>query len=155
MLDGVPTCGLESNIESISEQLEVVGVVERAIRRPDGYTPPGWPTRVRPPGAAEWEVTAAAFLLDCCPADFRGYPVLRRHPVALARFASEFVAGLLRASDEGLAGLRTGLADHVDPPVVQAAVEAWSEQQAALVRLRREVAMVEDAVRGRVFVRRL
>jgi hypothetical protein len=126
-----------------------------AAARPTGYTPPGWPARVRPPGAQEWEESATAFLLDCCPADYRGYRVLRRHPVVLARFAGEFVAAQLAASPSGLAGLRTGLADHVPPEAVQAAVEAWEEQSARLQRVRREVALVEEALRGTVFVRRL
>jgi hypothetical protein len=125
------------------------GVPEQA------YTPPGWPARVRPPGTPDWEMTAAAFLLDCCPSDFRAYQVLRRHPVVLARFAAEFVESQVRASADGLAGVRTSLADFVDPEVVQAAAEAWAEQGAGLVRLRREVGLVEEALRGRVFVRKL
>lgn len=129
--------------------------VEQRDRRPNGYSPPGWPARVRPPGAQEWQESAAAFLFDCCPADFRAYAVLRRHPVVLARFAAEFVESQLRASVDGLAGVRTSLLDHVSPEVAQAAVDAWSEQQAKLVRVRREVAMVEEALRGTVFVPRL
>ena len=56
----------------------------RAMQRQETtiYTPPGWPERVRPPGAPDWEVTATEFLLDCCPADYRRYQLLRRHPVA-------------------------------------------------------------------------
>ena len=119
------------------------------------YTPPGWPGRVRPPNTPDWEATAAAFLLDCCPSDYRAYPVLRRHPVVLARFAAEFVESQVRASADGLAGVRTSLADHVPPEVVQSAAEAWAEQGARLVRLRREVGLVEEALRGKVFVRKL
>ena len=119
------------------------------------YSPPGWPVRVRPPGTPDWEVTAAAFLLDCCPSDYRAHAVLRRHPVVLARFAAEFVESQVRASADGLAGVRTSLADHVAPEVVQSAAEAWAEEGARLVRLRREVGLVEEALRGKVFVRRL
>src|SRR5205823_5855961 len=50
--------------------------------------PPGWPRQVRPPDAPGWEHTAAAWLLDLSPPDYRGYPVLRRHLVVLARFAA-------------------------------------------------------------------
>ena len=50
-------------------------------------TPPGWPRPVRPPGVPGWEATAAAWLLDICPPEYRSYPVLRRHAVVLARFA--------------------------------------------------------------------
>lgn len=119
------------------------------------YSPPGWPYGVRPPGSSGWEDTAAAFLLDCCPADYRAYPVLRRHPVVLARFAAVFVGAQVDAAAHDLGGLRTALLDHVPPEVVQAAVEAWEEQAALLIRRRREVGLVEEALRGRVFVRRL
>jgi hypothetical protein len=119
------------------------------------YTPPGWPERVRPPGAPDWEATAIAFLLDCCPADFRAYPVLRNHPVVLARFATQFVDGQYHSAQEGLAGVRISLQDYVTPDVVEAAAQAWLEQSAQLVRMRRAVALVEEALRGRVFVRRL
>lgn len=119
------------------------------------YVPPGWPDGVHPPGAPEWESTAVAWLLDCCPADFRGYPVLRRHPVVLAGFAAQFVESQYRASQAGLAGVRDRLGDHVPPHVVESAAEAWQEQAAQLVRVRRAVALVEEALRGKVFIRRL
>ena len=119
------------------------------------YTPPGWPDRVRPPGAPDWEATAIAFLLDCCPADFRAYPVLRNHPVVLARFAAQFVEGQYHSTQQGLAGARISLIDYVSAEVVESATEAWLEQSAQLVRVRRAVALVEEALRGKVFVRRL
>ncbi|MFW6599770.1 hypothetical protein ACQBAU_10215 [Propionibacteriaceae bacterium Y2011] len=119
------------------------------------YTPPGWPAQVRPAGAPDWEETAIAFLLDCCPPDFRGYPVLRRHPVVLARFAAQFVEGQYGAATDGLAGVRTSLMDHVPSEVLDSAANAWLEQGAQLARVRRAVALVEEALRGRVFIRRL
>jgi hypothetical protein len=99
--------------------------------------------------------TAIAFLLDCCPADFRRYPVLRNHPVVLARFATQFVEGQYHSTQEGLAGVRISLADYVSAQVVESAAEAWLEQSAQLVRVRRAVALVEEALRGKTFVRRL
>lgn len=119
------------------------------------YVPPGWPEAVRPPGAPDWEATAVAWLLDCCPADFRGYPVLRRHPVVLAGFAAQFVESQYRASQAGLAGVRDSLGDQVPPHVVESAAEAWQEQTAHVIRVRRAVALVEEALRGKVFIRRL
>jgi hypothetical protein len=96
-----------------------------------------------------------AFLFDCCPADFRAYPVLRRHPVVLARFAAEFVEGQRRAAEAGLAGVRTSLTHKVPPEVIEAAAQAWLEQSARLVRARRAVGLIEDAINGKVFVRKL
>lgn len=103
-------------------------------------------------GGSGRELTATEFLLDCCPADYRRYRLLRRHPVVLARFAAVFVEAQERASREGLAGVRMSLADLVAPEVIAGAVEVWSQQQAFLARLRREVTMVEEALRGRRFV---
>ena len=119
------------------------------------YLPPGWPERVRPPGSQDWEATAVAYLLDCCPADFRAYRVLHNHPVVLARFAAQFVEGQCRTTEEGLAGIRTSLAGHVSYEVVEAAAQAWLEQAARLARTRRAVGLVEEALRGRRFVPRL
>ena len=119
------------------------------------YAPPGWPSQVRPPGAPGWEATAIAFLLDCCPADFRAYRVLRNHPVVLAQFALHFVNGQHEASQRGLAEVRTSLSDCVEPDVVDAATQAWLEQGARLARVRRAVTLLDGALRGRVFVRKL
>jgi hypothetical protein len=119
------------------------------------YTPPGWPGQVRPPGAPGWEATAIAYLLDCCPADFRAYRVLQNHPVVLAQFASHFVNAQHDASQRGLADVRTSLSEYVEPDVVEAATQAWLEQGARLARTRRAVALLEEALRGRVFVRKL
>ena len=119
------------------------------------YVPPGWPSQVRPPGAPGWEATAIAYLLDCCPADFRAYRVLRNHPVVLAQFASVFVNGQHEASQRGLAEVRTSLSDCVEPDVVDAATQAWLEQDARLARVRRAVTLLDEALRGRLFVRKL
>ena len=119
------------------------------------YVPPGWPSQVRPPGASGWEATAIAYLLDCCPPDFRTYRVLRNHPIVLAQFATQFVNGQHEASQGGLAAVRTSLGEYVEADVVEAATQAWLEQGARLARTRRAVALVEEALRGRVFVRKL
>lgn len=134
-------------------------------RRPQGrtrfpqqatpYAPPGWPEGVRPPHSEEWEDTAAAFLLDCCPAEYRGYAVLRRHPIVLARFAAEHVASQVQACRDGIGGVRASLGPYVTPEVLDAALAAWHEQAELLRRRRREVALVEEALRGGVFVPKL
>lgn len=120
-----------------------------------GFLPAGWPSGVLPPGVEDWEQTATAFLLDCCPADFRGYPVLRRHPVVLAQFAAQFVASQVRASEEGLARARLSLRDQVEPQVVEEAVRIWQEELVRLRAVREGINLVDDALRGMAFVPRL
>ena len=119
------------------------------------YTPPGWPEGVRPPHSPEWEDSATNFLLDCCPAEYRGHPVLRRHPVVLARFAAVYVESQVEAFRDGIAGVRAGVGPFVAPEVLDAAVSAWHEQTELLRRRRREVALVEEALRGRIFFPKL
>lgn len=119
------------------------------------YVPPGWPTEVLPPGAPDWEASAITWLMDQCPADYRAYPVLRRHPVVLARFAAEFVEGQIRSSRQALATARPSLGEYVEHAVLDQAAEAIQSEGARLVRVRRAVMLVEEALRGRIFLRKL
>ena len=52
--------------------------------RSGAAVPPGWPPLVPPPESPGWQVSAASWLLDFCPADYRAYAGWRRNPVALA-----------------------------------------------------------------------
>lgn len=117
--------------------------------------PPGWPSGVRPPGAPDWERTAANWLLDICPPEYRSYPALRRHVVVLARFATLHVEASQEAVRRGLSEARSTLRDVVDADTVEAAVETWQEESARLLAERRAVDLVEEALRGRRFVARL
>jgi len=117
--------------------------------------PPGWPPRVRPPGAPGWEHTAVAWLLDICPPEYRTYPTLRRHEVVLARFAVLHVEACQAAVRRGLSEARGALRDVADPDTVEAAVETWQAESARLMGERRAVGLVEEALRGRRFVARL
>ena len=117
--------------------------------------PPGWPRQVRPPGAPGWEHSAAAWLLDICPPEFRSYPVLRRHDVVLARFAVLHVEACQAAVRRGLSEARGALRDVADQDTVEAAVQAWQAESARLLAERRAVGLVEEALRGKRFVARL
>lgn len=114
-----------------------------------GVAPPGWPRQVRPPDAPGWEVTAAGWLLDLCPADYRRFPGLRRHVVVLARFAVLHVEAQQLATRRGLSEIRGDLRDVADEAVVEAAVQTFRLEDARLVGVRREVGLVEEALRGR------
>lgn len=96
-----------------------------------------------------------AYLFDCCPPDFRAYRVLRNHPLVLAQFASHFVTGQHETTQRGLADIRSNLRRKVGPEVVEAAAQAWLEQDAQLARTRRAVGLVDQALRGTVFRPRL
>ena len=122
---------------------------------PVAQVPPGWPQGVSPPVSPDWEASAVEFLLDCCPSGFRNHPLLRRQPLVLARFAAWQLDGALRAGELDLRSLRTALARQVPPEVVAQAAEVWQEVGAQLLRRRREVRLVADALSGARFVPRL
>ena len=117
--------------------------------------PPGWPAAVRPPDAPRWELTAEAWLLDLSPPEFRSYPTLRRHVVVLARFALLHVEAMQAATRRGLSDARSELRHVAPPDVVEEAVETWLVEDARLSAVRREVGLVEDALRGTRYRARL
>lgn len=117
--------------------------------------PPGWPREVRPPDAPAWEQTAAAWLLDQCPSDYRRYAGLRRHVVVLARFAVLHVEASQAAVRRGLSEARSDLSEVADDSVVEAAVQTFLLEDARLVAARRSVGLVEEALRGHRFRARL
>jgi hypothetical protein len=107
------------------------------------------------PDAPGWQEAVAGWLLDLCPADYRGYPVLRRYPVALARLAVHHVAGAGRAGDEALARARAELAEVLPPEALAEVLAALTQEQARLLAALRGARLVEQALRGRRHVPRL
>ncbi len=119
------------------------------------YVPPGWPEQVPPPAVPDWESAAVSWLLDCCPADYRSYPQLRKHPVVLARFAAEYVEGQIRSTRKALGEARASLMDQVAPQVLDGAVQMLQTEEARLIRRRRAVLLIEEALRGKIFIKKL
>ena len=122
---------------------------------PTHVAPPGWPPEVRPPDTPDWETTAASWLLDLCPPDYRRYAGLRRHVVVLARFAVLHVEANQQACRRGLSEARGDLAQVAGPEVVDAALQTFQLEEARLMSVRRAVGLVEEALRGRRYVARL
>ncbi len=117
--------------------------------------PTGWPRLVRPPDAPDWERTAVNWLFDISPPEYRDHAALRRHVVILVRFAVLNVEAQLAAVRRGLSEARGDLGQVADLSVVDAAVTTFQSEEARLVRLRREVGLVEEALRGRRFRARM
>jgi hypothetical protein len=117
--------------------------------------PPGWPAEVRPPATPEWERSAIAWLFDQCPADYRGYDVLRRHPLVLARFAATAVDAAVAAAEAGLRTVRVELRDRVPPDVVEASAAVYEQEIHRVKAVRHAVDLVERALRGERWVPRL
>jgi hypothetical protein len=117
--------------------------------------PPHWPAAVRPPDAPDWEATAVGWLLDVVPGEYRGYEVLRRHPVLLSRFAAGHVEACLAAARTGWRSLRRDLGRTLPPEVVDAAMTAYEREGLRLAELSRAVTLVDAALRGTRWAPRL
>ena len=116
------------------------------------YVPPGWPAGVPPPGTEEFTRAATNWLLDHCPPDFRAHEVLRRHPVALARLASEQLAAAVEACRSGYRTARAELADAVTPDVLEAVLVVYEREGRRLVAAGRAADLLGRALRGDTFV---
>lgn len=147
-VDGKPGLKMSEPERSIELMFED----EEAIRV---YVPPGWPGGVRPPGSDGWVRTATAFLLDCCPPEYRGHQVMTRHPVVLAHCARVHVDSQLEGARHAVAVLRPDLKGLVTSQVADDAVSALQKEEARLVRTARAVDLVGQALRDVRFVRRL
>lgn len=115
------------------------------------HLPQDWPERVQPPGTEGWEATAVTWLLDLVPA-YRQYPVVRRHPVALAYIAHHLVRGSVEGAREGYRTVRAELAEHVPPHAADAALSAYCVEGRRLAATERAVELVERALRGETFM---
>ena len=119
------------------------------------YTPPGWPTAVPPPGAPDWEQAAAEWLIDLCPPDFRGYPVLRRHPLALAWLAAQHVEASRQAMARALSRARADLTEALPTGVVPQVLQAIEQEQARLLAAARGAALIQQSLSGRQHIPRM
>jgi hypothetical protein len=117
--------------------------------------PADWPEQVLPPQAPDWERSAVGWLFDLCPAEYRAHDVLRKHPVVLARFAAGHVEAAVEAARQGIRTARAELKDLVGGNVVDATIAAYEREGRRLVQVRRQVALVEAALRRERHVPRL
>lgn len=107
--------------------------------------PVGWPRDLPPPGTDEFDGRVVAWLLDRGPADLRLSPI-RHHPVALARLIARLVDAGLDGTRGAYASARVELGEYLAPDEVATVQSALESEGARLLQVRREVALVEDAL---------
>jgi hypothetical protein len=94
-------------------------------------------------------------LLDLCPPDYRGHPVLTRHPLALAHLSAAHVEAGLTAIRQSRSSARTELSTVLDTSALAELFETMDVEEARLIAARRGVQLVCEALRGRRHVPRL
>jgi hypothetical protein len=109
---------------------------------------PDWPTGVHPPESESFERTAADWLFDHVPADYRLHGVLRRHPAALSRLALRHVSASLDAAREGYRTARVDLRDLMPHHAVDQVMRAYLDEGRRMAVLLRSVEEVDHALRA-------
>jgi hypothetical protein len=110
---------------------------------------------VPPADSPGWQVPAVSWLLDHCPADYRGYASWRKNPVALAWVAARHIDAQLEAIRQAYREVRVDLGDLVS---TEALSQIQSDLEAEGLRLRasaRGAGLLYDALQGRRYVPRL
>lgn len=120
-----------------------------------GAVPAGWPQGVPPPDVPGWEEFAVEWLLDQCPADYRLYEPLRRHPLALAWVATRHVEAQVAAARESYRRARVELGEGIGPAAVADVLVVLEREGLRLRAAARAAAMVTEALQGIRYVPRL
>jgi hypothetical protein len=100
-------------------------------------------------------VAAVSWLLDHCPADYRGYEGWRKNPVALAWVAVRHIDAQLDAMRQAYREVRVDLGDLVS---AEALAQIQSDLEKEGLRLRasaRGARLVYDALQGKRYIPRL
>lgn len=113
--------------------------------------PPGWPADLPPVG---FESHVSGWLLDRLPPEYRTSEV-RKHPLVLAFAAHQNAIAILEGTREVYRGLRSELRDHLEQAEIDANLVAVEALAAQFARTLREVELVQEALRGRVWKPRL
>ena len=113
--------------------------------------PPGWPADLPPVG---FEPLAGAWLLDRLPPEYRTSQA-RKHPLVLALAAKQHAVATLEGTREVYRSLRAELRDLLEPAEIDASLVALESLAAQFARTLREVELVEEALRGKVWKPRL
>lgn len=113
---------------------------------PDQSLAPDWPASVHPPGTDSFEQTALVWLFDHVPADYRLHGVLRRHPLALARLARQYVSAALEAAREGYRTARMDLREHLPPHALDQVMNAYLAEGQRTAALLRSIEAVDTAL---------
>lgn len=117
---------------------------------PDQSLTPDWPASVHPPGSDSFEQTALVWLFDHVPADYRLHGVLRRHPVALARLARQYVSAALEAAREGYRTARVDLREYLPPHALDQVMNAYLAEGRRMASVLRGIEEVDAALRAAV-----
>ncbi len=96
-----------------------------------------------------------SWLLDYCPADYRGYAGWRRYPVALAWVTTRHIDSQLVAMRQAYREARVELGDHVPADGLAQILADLEAEGVRLLSAKRSALLVYEALQGKKYVPRL
>ncbi|MER5822115.1 hypothetical protein ABT086_07495 [Streptomyces mirabilis] len=106
-----------------------------------------WPCQVKTPGSFDWERSATKWLRDLVPSRYASYPVLRKHPVLLARHAQIQVQHEIRVARTALQTARAELpALGLHESVIEHTIKMYAAEVLQLNHIARSVRAVTQAL---------
>lgn len=102
-----------------------------------------------PAGVPGWEEAAVSWLLDHCPADYRGYAAWRRHPAALAWVASRHLEAQLAAMRGAWRDVRPELGPLLPPGTISEVLDSLAREGLRLRAAHRAAGLLLEALRLR------
>lgn len=108
--------------------------------------PSDWPAQVRPPGTPRWQASAAEFLLEALPPDYRSHEVFRHNPRVLAWTAACHVAYALAALRQNYRTAAVDLKPHLAPHVIEQVLDTHRVEGRRLTALAASIAAVGQAL---------
>lgn len=96
-----------------------------------------------------------AWLLDQCPADYRLYEPLRRHPAALAWVARQHVQAQVGAARESYSRARVELGEQLGPEGTAEILGVLEREGLRLRAAERAAGLLSQALQGGRFIPRL
>lgn len=109
--------------------------------------PAGWPPGVPPSVVPGWEKEAVAWLLDQCPADYRGYAVWRRHPAALAWITVRHLSAQIEGMRQAWRSARPDLGQMLAPESLDGVLGCLGEEGLRLRAALRSAELVLEHAR--------
>ncbi|AVH60931.1 MULTISPECIES: hypothetical protein [Streptomyces] len=106
-----------------------------------------WPRQVKTPGSFDWERSAVTWLRELVPARYASYPVLRKHPVLLARHAQIQVQHEIRVARTALQTARAELpALGLHEGAIEHTIKLYAAEVMQLQHIARSIRAVTQAL---------
>ncbi|MGR6921159.1 hypothetical protein ACU635_43545 [[Actinomadura] parvosata] len=141
-IPGTDYSAIDAAIEHVGTTPASTGLTAGPVRS----APPGWPAPVLPPDDPEWVRSAAAWLLDILPPDYRIHAEIVAMPRVLAWMAATHVERYQAATRQGYRTAALDLRGRESPEVIEQVLAVYRAEKERLATVREGIRAVRRAL---------